>query len=184
MKDFARLGRIDALAADQVDIWITQDRVLGRVRLAATEAGLCKVALGQESDQAFYSWLTRLMRPRALVQRRSSLIDQALAEIQDYLGGESRRFLMPLDLRGTAFQRSVWAEVAGIAYGETTTYGEIAARIGRPKAVRAVGAANGANPLPLFIPCHRVVGTDGSLRGYGGGLAVKTALLELESAAS
>ena len=85
-------------------------------------------------------------------------------------------------MRGTVFQRAVWAEVACIPYGATTTYGEIAQRIGRSGAARAVGAAVGANPLPILIPCHRVIGAGGSLTGYGGGLEVKAALLRLEGA--
>jgi O-6-methylguanine DNA methyltransferase len=101
--------------------------------------------------------------------------------IVEYLNGARREFDLPLDLRGTEFQRRVWATVAGIPYGETRTYADIARAIGKPKAVRAVGAANGANPLPLVVPCHRVLGSDGSLTGYGGGLDVKRQLLEMES---
>jgi methylated-DNA-[protein]-cysteine S-methyltransferase len=124
-----------------------------------------------------------VVQPACLVHRRTPFIDQALAEIDAYLAGTLKTFETPLDLRGTPFQRQVWAEVARVPYGMTASYGEIAARIGRPRAVRAVGAANGANPLPLFVPCHRVVAVDGALRGYGGGLAVKAALLQLERAA-
>lgn len=109
------------------------------------------------------------------------LIEQARAELEAYLAGRLRRFTVPLDPVGTDFQRLVWATVAAIPYGETATYREIAARIGRPRAVRAVGAANGANPLAIVIPCHRVVGSDGSLTGYGGGVAMKRALLDLEA---
>lgn len=158
--------------------------LLGRLGLAASDVGICKVALGRESDQAFFSWLQRVMQPRVVAQGRSQLIDQALAEIRGYLSGTLQDFETPLDVHGTPFQRRVWTEVADISYGATITYGEIARRIGRPQAVRAVGAANAANPLPLFVPCHRVVGADGTLRGYGGGLEIKAALLELESVAS
>lgn len=87
---------------------------------------------------------------------------------------------MPLAARGTDFQRAVWAELSRIPFGETRSYGEIARRIGKPTSVRAVGAANGANPISLIVPCHRVIGADGSLTGFGGGLEMKRLLLERE----
>jgi O-6-methylguanine DNA methyltransferase len=164
-----------------ISYWTTNSAFLGRLRLAASDAGLCKLALGRESDDAFQAWLGRVMRPAHLIHQKTPLIDQALAEITAYLAGELQVFKTPLDLRGTPFQRRVWAEVAQVPYGTTASYGEIASRIGRPRAVRAVGAANGANPLPLFVPCHRLVGRDGALRGYGGGLEIKAALLQLEN---
>jgi len=88
--------------------------------------------------------------------------------------------LTPVAPEGTAFQRSVWCELQRIPYGETISYGELARRVGNPKAVRAVGLANGSNPIAILIPCHRVIGSDGSLVGYGGGLPIKQALLALE----
>jgi methylated-DNA-[protein]-cysteine S-methyltransferase len=97
-----------------------------------------------------------------------------------YFAGSLRAFTLELAPGGTPFQRMVWDALRGIPYGETVTYGELARRIGRPHAVRAVGAANGANPLPIVIPCHRVVGQGGRLVGYGGGLPAKAALLGLE----
>jgi len=103
-----------------------------------------------------------------------------LNEIHAYLRGELREFTIPIDLRGTEFQCNVWNAIAAIPYGETTTYGEIAESIGRPKATRAVGQATGANPVPLVIPCHRVLGTSGGLTGFGGGLPLKERLLGLE----
>ncbi len=165
---------------DPISYWSADGGMLGHLRLAASEAGLCKLALGRESDDAFMAWLARVLRPARLLRQRTPLIDQALVELHAYLAGRLRAFETPLDPRGTPFQRRVWAEVARIPYGATASYGEIAARIGRPGAARAVGAANAANPLPLFVPCHRVVGADGALRGYGGGLALKAALLQLE----
>ena len=109
-----------------------------------------------------------------------------LAELADQLGayfaGELRAFDVPLAPAGTAFQRRVWDALASIPYGETTTYGELAAEIGRPGSARAVGAANGANPLAIVVPCHRVIGADGTLTGYAGGLPAKRALLTLEGA--
>jgi methylated-DNA-[protein]-cysteine S-methyltransferase len=100
--------------------------------------------------------------------------------LREYFSRIRREFDLPLDAHGTAFQEAVWAEVARIPYGVTATYGQIAQRIERPGATRAVGAAVGANPLPILIPCHRVIGAGGSLTGYGGGLEIKAALLRLE----
>ncbi|ODV00223.1 MAG: cysteine methyltransferase [Rubrivivax sp. SCN 70-15] len=106
----------------------------------------------------------------------------AARELQAYFDGRLRRFDVALDAEGTPFQRDVWRALCGIAPGSTTTYGEIARRIGRPAAVRAVGAAVGRNPLGIVVPCHRVVGSDGALTGYAGGLERKRALLALEGA--
>ena len=114
----------------------------------------------------------------------SPVLSDAAAQLEAYFAGELDRFELPLSPHGTAFQRRVWDQVAAIPYGATTTYGAIAAAIGRPSACRAVGAANGRNPLPIVVPCHRVLGSEGALTGYGGGLERKRALLDLERAAS
>lgn len=102
--------------------------------------------------------------------------------IQEYLAGRSRDLDLPLDMRGTPFQISVWRQLCLIPYGQVITYGELARRVGKPGAARAVGAANGANPIPLVVPCHRVVAAGGALGGFGGGLPLKRKLLELEGA--
>ena len=102
------------------------------------------------------------------------------AQLDGYFKGSRRTFDLALAPDGTPFQRQVWNALRDIPYGETISYGELARRVGNPKAVRAVGAANGQNPLPIVVPCHRVVGADGRLVGFGGGLDVKRALLELE----
>jgi methylated-DNA-[protein]-cysteine S-methyltransferase len=106
----------------------------------------------------------------------------AEAQLRAYFAGELRRFDLPLAPRGTAFQLSVWDALLEIPYGATTTYSELAAMIGRPSACRAVGAANGRNPLAVIVPCHRVIGAAGALTGYGGGLERKRMLLALEAA--
>jgi methylated-DNA-[protein]-cysteine S-methyltransferase len=105
----------------------------------------------------------------------------ARQQLAEYFAGERKDFDLPLQLSGTEFQVQVLEELQTIPYGETTSYGDIATRIGRPKAVRAVGAANGRNPLPIVIPCHRVIGSSGDLTGFGGGLDLKEALLRLEA---
>ncbi len=104
----------------------------------------------------------------------------AMTQLAEYFTGRRKRFDLPLAPQGTEFQRAVWQALARIPYGETLTYGELARRIGRPSASRAVGLANGANPLPIVVPCHRVIGADGSLTGFGGGLDIKRKLLALE----
>ena len=104
-----------------------------------------------------------------------------IIQLEEYFAGRRTRFDVRLAPRGTPFQLRVWSHLRAIPYGETTTYGEIARQLGNPNACRAVGAANGRNPIPVIIPCHRVVGADGSLTGFGGGLAIKEALLALES---
>lgn len=106
---------------------------------------------------------------------------EVIRQLREYLAGKRDEFDLPLVPQGTEFQREVWRAVAAIPYGETRSYGDIARQIGRVDAVRAVGAANGQNPLPIVIPCHRVIGSDGRLTGYGGGLPLKKSLLELES---
>lgn len=111
-------------------------------------------------------------------------LSDALDQLREYFAGERYGFDLPLAPEGTAFQQEVWRAVRQIPYGETTTYGAIAARIGHPTASRAVGAANGANPIPIIIPCHRVIGSSGKLTGFGGGLEMKARLLSLEGVQS
>lgn len=106
----------------------------------------------------------------------------AARQLAEYFAGARRQFDLPLDPRGTPFQRTVWQALVSIQYGDTISYAQLAQRVGKPSAVRAVGAANGRNPLPLVLPCHRVIGSDGSLTGFGGGLPTKEFLLRMEGA--
>lgn len=106
---------------------------------------------------------------------------QVRTQLEEYFAGERVEFDLKLNMQGTDFQKDVWQALVTIPYGVTTSYGEISQRINRPKASRAVGAANGRNPVPVIVPCHRVIGSNGSLTGFGGGLAAKQWLLELES---
>lgn len=110
----------------------------------------------------------------------SRVLKQAATELAEYFEGSRREFTVPVRLTGTAFQQEVWAALCEIPYGATATYGDIARCIGRPRACRAVGMANHRNPVPIIVPCHRVIGTGGALTGYGGGLAVKSYLLAWE----
>jgi methylated-DNA-[protein]-cysteine S-methyltransferase len=108
------------------------------------------------------------------------LLAEPVRQLTEYFKGKLRTFDVPVAPVGTAFQRAVWLQLQAIPYGETVSYGELARRLGNPKAVRAVGLANGSNPISIIIPCHRVIGSNGSLVGYGGGLPTKQALLALE----
>ena len=111
----------------------------------------------------------------------SDVIEETVRQLDEYFAGKRREFDIPLLFVGTDFQRKVWNELLNIPYGQTISYGEMARRIGMPKSVRAVANANGSNAISILAPCHRVIGSDGTLTGYGGGLAAKRMLLELES---
>ncbi|MBU6470462.1 MAG: methylated-DNA--[protein]-cysteine S-methyltransferase [Gammaproteobacteria bacterium] len=145
---------------------------VGKLLLAGDDHGLRQVDFqdGPHPAQPDPAWRQDEKPFRAVIQ-----------QLREYFDGERRSFDLPLAPAGTAFQLKVWHALRGIPYGKTWSYGELARRIKRPKASRAVGAANGQNPLPIIVPCHRVIGTDGSLTGFGGGLKIKQQLLELES---
>jgi methylated-DNA-[protein]-cysteine S-methyltransferase len=123
-------------------------------------------------------------RARDAGRRDPGALADAVAQLDEYFRGERRSFDLPLDLRGTPFQQRVWAEVRRLGYGATVTYAGLAAAVGRPDVVRAVAAAVGRTPVPIVVPCHRVVGAGGALTGYGGGLPRKAALLDLERRAA
>lgn len=114
----------------------------------------------------------------------ATLFDDVAAQLKEYFAGSRKEFDLPLHFAGTPFQRTVWQELCEIPYGETTSYGELAQRIGRPTASRAVGMANGHNPISIVVPCHRVVGSTGALTGYGGGVERKRFLLDFERGVS
>lgn len=125
--------------------------------------------------------LTRLdFNTPSQAEETTPLLLEARRQLQEYFAGERKAFALPLAPAGTAFQKKVWAALREIPWGETRSYGDIARAIGKPTACRAVGMANGRNPLPVFIPCHRVIGTNGSITGYSGGLEKKRFLLRLE----
>jgi methylated-DNA-[protein]-cysteine S-methyltransferase len=113
-------------------------------------------------------------------REEASSFVEIVRQLRAYFAGELEDFDLPLSPQGTAFQQKVWSELCKIPYGETISYGELARRVGNPNASRAVGLANGSNPIPIIIPCHRVIGSNGKLTGYGGGLPIKEKLLALE----
>lgn len=158
---------------------------LGILTLCASEEGLFRVDFEERPPHPFsFSYAERAAVlesvSESVSERAERILTQAARELTEYFAGERREFSVPLHPVGTPFQQKVWAALCEIPYGETRTYGEIARQIGAPKAARAVGMANHRNPLPLFIPCHRVVGASGEFTGYAGGLDRKRFLLALE----
>ena len=164
--------------------YVIEDTVIGRMLLARNESGALIASAFVSSGEAENTWLDRLARqvsPRVL--RQPQALDEARRELDDYLAGRRQTFDLPTSLAlATPFQRTVLEHLKGAAtYGHRTTYGALAKEIKRPSASRAVGAALGANPLCVILPCHRVVSLSGALTGYAGGLAAKEFLLALES---
>ncbi len=143
-------------------------------------------ALTIEAGEAGITRLWLDGRPGAEAARddHHPVLREAFRQLEEYFARRRRRFDLPLDLRGTEFQRRVWKALLEIPYGETRSYGELARKLGVPGSARAVGAANGSNPIAIVVPCHRVIATGGGLCGYGGGLERKKFLLDLESGAS
>ena len=155
------------------------DSPVGNLLVAVTHRGLAAVAFDDEHRQTVLEQLVHRVSPRVLNSARET--DQARRELEEYFGGSRTRFDLRLDRRLIhPFAREVLEATARVGFGALTTYGEVAARIGRPSAARAVGAALGSNPIPIVVPCHRVVGAGGKLTGYAGGLDRKRALLTLE----
>ena len=146
------------------------DTAVGPLTLAASPTGLRRCAFG------------RVEAPREGDSAAGAMLAEAVRQLEEYLAGARCGFEIVMELEGTGFQRLVWDALVGIPYGTTVSYGEIAARVGNAKAVRAVGGANNRNPLAIFVPCHRVVNSSGALHGYGGGLEAKRWLLTLEGA--
>ena len=148
------------------------DTPIGELLLAGTENALSLIGFPKGS-------MRRDPGPDWIVKEEP--FEKVRQQLREYFEGKRREFDIPLSLAGTDFQLSVWHELREIPYGTTVSYGEVAKRIDNPKAVRAVGAANGRNPIPIIVPCHRVIGSHGDLTGFGGGLDTKEALLRLEA---
>lgn len=151
-------------------VWTVYESPLGPLTLTGGPAGLTGL------------WFPGRSGPRDEAARDEAPFADAVAQLAAYFAGEATSFDLAVDLRGTPFQQDVWALLRGIPHGRTTTYGSLALALGRPERVRAVGAAVGRTPVPIIVPCHRVIGVNGDLTGYGGGLQRKRALLDLEAA--
>lgn len=152
---------------------------IGRFWLAASANGLMQLAC--ELAPSTLRELT-LTASEQDIHAANTHLDDACGQLEAYLAGRRQAFSLALAPKGTEFQRAVWQQLMAIPFGDTQSYSQIATAIGRPKAVRAVGAANGANPIAIIVPCHRVIGKNGTLTGYAWGLEMKSALLALESA--
>jgi methylated-DNA-[protein]-cysteine S-methyltransferase len=159
--------------ADKDEWWVTPTPI-GHLLVAGDSEWLHFVGLPGSFDESGLD-----------AERRGTpdAVDEAVNQIDAYFEQQLRTFSLPLQPSGTDFQRRVWSALADISYGGTESYGQLAVRVGNPKACRAVGLANGRNPIPLILPCHRVIGSNGSLTGYGGGLELKRWLLEHEASA-
>jgi len=153
---------------------------IGRMIAMASDAGICVLEFLERRTVPSVARAFAGRHGAASVSGTNAHLDRLRAELDAYFRGRLERFDAPLDLRGTPFQKTVWKRLAKTPYGTTLTYAQLAARAGRPSAVRAAGHANGRNPVSIVVPCHRVVGTDGTLHGYGGGLWRKRWLLEFE----
>jgi len=153
------------------------DSPLGKYILVGSRRGVVCVKTESRAEARLARW----KRDGIRIQEDADYNHKAVAELNEYFTGNLRQFSVPLDLRGTDFQLRVWKLLQEIPYGETRSYGQIASALGRPAASRAVGRANGANPVAVIVPCHRVIGANGKLVGYGGGLDKKQALLDLEA---
>lgn len=144
---------------------------LGLIAVEASETGITKVSILNKTSK---------VKPKAGSPKANKMSLKAKKQLESYFSKKSASFDLPMDVQGTPFQKKVWTALMAIPYGETRSYGELAAAIGSPKAARAVGMANNRNPLGIIVPCHRVVGHNGDLVGYAGGLSKKKALLDLE----
>lgn len=151
----------------------TMKSPVGVLTLVASDAGLVAVLWPDDDPK-------RVRLDMSQEDASHEVLKKTMAQLQEYFAGARTTFDVPLDARGTVFQKQVWEQLSAIPYGETRSYGEIAARLGNPTASRAVGAANGRNPLSIVVPCHRVIGSSGALTGFAGGLEVKRMLLALE----
>lgn len=165
--------RCDAVVGQVMHTWM--DTPIGALLLVGDENGLTAISFAKNGVAAD--------EPEGSVARRE-VFAEAIEQLDAYFARKLRSFELTLRPQGTPFQLRVWEALRAIPYGETRSYSDVACTIGKPDAVRAVGSANGANPLPIVVPCHRVVGADGSLTGFGGGLRVKRFLLDLESTPS
>jgi O-6-methylguanine DNA methyltransferase len=166
---------------DDTAYWSAFTSPLGTCYVAATRKGICRLAIPNESREHFFVWLYRFFESSRVIPHPGPAME-CIEQVGAYLTGERTRFEVHLDLRGTDFQRAAWDGVLRIPYGTTISYRDLARSMGTPKAYQAVGAAVGQNPIPIIVPCHRVVSADGSLTGYAAGINTKQWLLRHEGA--
>ena len=171
-----------ALPAIRTLYWSSVASPRGTCVILGTTSGICWLGTPGTPLEIGLNWIQRKMNFASLIEEATiETLRQATDQLERYFGGEHVQFTCPLELHGTPFQLQVWNTLTRVPYGETRSYAEIAHAIGHPSAVRAVGAANGANPVAIIVPCHRIIGSNGALTGYGGGLPTKAWLLALET---
>ncbi len=189
LRNVERFGRTDVLrgavtmhseayAASSRVFCASFESPIGVIYIASTEKGLCKIALPRDGKSSFFSWIKDNFSPDSIVDDRKKN-SGAIRQVNEYLIGKRTKFDLDIDLIGTSFQLRVWTELTKTPYGRVTTYKQIARRL-HTKGFRAVGATIGKNPVPIVIPCHRVVGSNSKLVGYAGGMKLKEYLLRLE----
>jgi len=154
---------------------------IGRIYVASTENGVCKISVPKESKKDFFQWLKKHFDVDDIYDNRSKN-KEVVDQLNRYFNGKLAKFTLPVDLIGTPFQLRVWKELARVPYGVTSTYKHVARKVSAAKSFQAVGRATGQNPLPIIIPCHRVLGSNGALVGYSCGVKTKELLLLLEGA--
>jgi methylated-DNA-[protein]-cysteine S-methyltransferase len=159
---------------------MTMETPIGTLTIESNDKAVTLITLPTETGEPFPAASGRGPAPKSQDGPVPEPLALAASQLEEYFSGRRRQFDLPLELAGTDFQRRVWLALAEIPFGETVSYAELAMTVGRPQAYRAVGQANGANPIPIVLPCHRVLASGGGLGGYGGGLPMKRRLLELE----
>jgi O-6-methylguanine DNA methyltransferase len=175
------LRSIATISQDPMVYCTSFDSKIGLIYLATSDKGVCKISLPRQTKKDFLRWLNENFDDSEVVDNKSrnkDIIDQ----LGRYFNGRLAKFNCPIDLRGTPFQIRVWKEISRISYGTTISYKQLAKRIGTSRGYQAIGRANALNPLPIIIPCHRVLGANGSLVGYTSGIKTKEFLLKLEGA--
>jgi O-6-methylguanine DNA methyltransferase len=177
---FRNTGAVSDVITEEVYCTSFDSRI-GRIYVASTEKGVCKISVPKESRKDFFDWLKKHFDLEAVSESRAKN-KEVIDQLNRYFSGKLAKFNCPIDLLGTPFQIRVWKELTRIPYGNTISYKHLAKRVVAPKAFQAVGRANGANPLPIIIPCHRVLGSNGALVGYSCGIKTKEFLLRLEGA--
>ena len=169
----------------RMPVWTVFEPVRGlRLLALAREAGLCRLSILKDDPRTDQAWVDGFIAGSGEGWRRDPndpILVEAARQLTAYFSGSLREFTLPLDLAGTDFQQRVWKVLRSIPYGQTRSYGWLAAATGNPRAVRAVGSANARNPAPIVVPCHRVIAAGGGLQGYAGGLEIKRLLLDLEA---
>jgi methylated-DNA-[protein]-cysteine S-methyltransferase len=177
-----RRGDEDDARAVSTKVYCTSfESKIGRIYVASTDRGVCKISVPREARKDFFDWLKKHFDVDSIIDNRSKNKD-VVDQLNRYFNGKLAKFTLPVDLIGTPFQLRVWKELTRIPYGVTSTYKHVSRKVSAPKGSQAVGRAAGQNPLPIIVPCHRVLGANGAMVGYSCGVKTKELLLRLEGA--